>query len=154
MTLVRPRVRYSVPSGRPSEKSFLRNSNIFHRIHLKFCRLSTYDMKLCMWFWNFDSTISGGVISHADKLFNPNSCLHNSFYIFHRIHLKCCRLSSYDIKTCMWFWNFDSTISGGVISHADNYSNYNSCLRNSFYIFHRIYLKFCRLSFFDIKMCM
>ena len=71
MTLVCQCVRYSVcPSGRPSKGSCLLNSSyIFHRIHLKFCGLSSYDMKMCMWFYNFDSTIFDGVIAHVDLNF-------------------------------------------------------------------------------------
>ena len=41
----------------------------FHRIHFKFCRLSSYDMKMCMWFKNFDLTILDGDIAHADLNF-------------------------------------------------------------------------------------
>ena len=37
-----------------------------------------------------------GVIANADIRFvGEKSCLLNSFYIFHRIHLKFCRLPSY-----------------------------------------------------------
>ena len=59
MTFLRPCVRYSVRlsfclSGRPFKRSCLRK--FFHRIHLKVCRLSAYDMKMCIWFWNFDSS--------------------------------------------------------------------------------------------------
>ena len=53
------------------------------------------------------------------KLCKTWSCLHSSSYIFHWIHLKYCRLSSYDMKMCMWFRIFDWTIFDGVISHAD-----------------------------------
>ena len=77
------------------------------------------------------------------KLFQPWSCLHNSFYIFHRIHLKLFRLPSYDMKMCMWFRIFDWTISDGVIAHADICSvGQKSRLLNSFYIFHRIHWNF------------
>ena len=54
------------------------------------------------------------------------SCLRNFSYIFHQIHLKFCRLSSYDMKMCMWFQNFDSTIFEWVIVHADlNFANHD-----------------------------
>ena len=70
MTLVHLCVRYSVhPSIHhiSAERSCPRNSSyIFHGIHLKFCRLSSYDMKMCLWFWNFDSNIFDGVFAHAD----------------------------------------------------------------------------------------
>ena len=76
MTIVRPCVCYSVrPSVLPSVLSSGREilssqvPYIFHRIHLKFCRLSSYDMKMRIWFLNFDSTIFNGVIAHADLNF-------------------------------------------------------------------------------------
>ena len=69
-----------------------------------------------------------------------------TFYIFHQIHLKLCRLPSYGMKMCSCFKSFDSTIFDGVIAHADiRFVGQKSCLLNSFYIFHRIHLKFCRL---------
>ena len=50
MTLVHPCVRPSFrPFFHPSEIS----SYIFCRINLKFCRLFSYDMKMCMWFLIF-----------------------------------------------------------------------------------------------------
>ena len=49
-----------------------------------------------MWLRSFDRSIFDGVIAHADICFvGQKSCLLNSFYIFHRIYLKFCRLPSY-----------------------------------------------------------
>ena len=115
-------------SNFPSERSCLRSSSyIFHWIHLKFCRLFSYNMKMCICFWNVDWTIFDGVIAYADLNFpSERSCLCNSSYIFHLIHLKICRLSTYIMKMCMCFWNFDLTITDGVIAHADlNFANHN-----------------------------
>ena len=74
------------------------------------------------------------------------SCLRNSDYIFHRIHWTFCRHTYYDMKIWMWFWNFHSAIFDGVIAHADLRFAYPwACLHKVSYIFHRIYLKLCRL---------
>ena len=122
MTLVRPCVRPSVlpsvlPSVRP--KSCPRNSSyVFHRIDLKFYRLYSYDMKMCMWFSIFVSAIFDGVTALADSDL-PKSCPRNSSYIFHRIDLKFYRLYSYDMKMCMWFFIFVSAIFNGVTALAD-----------------------------------
>ena len=61
MTLVRPCVRASV---RHSVRSCLRKSSyVFHRTDLKFYRLPSYHMKMCIWLLIFVSAIFDEVMS-------------------------------------------------------------------------------------------
>ena len=91
----------------PSERSCLYNSYIFHLIHLKICRLSTYAMKMCVCFWNCVSTIFDGVIAYADLNFVNHNIVSATLSTSFIIHLKVCRLPSYDMKVCMWIRIFD-----------------------------------------------
>ena len=43
---------------------YFANHDLFH---LKLCRLSSYDMNICMWFRILNWTIFDGVIAHADQ---------------------------------------------------------------------------------------
>ena len=73
MTLVRPCVRPSIrPSDIPSVRSCPRNSSyVFHRNDLKFYRLPSYHMKMCMWFLMFISAIFDKVMALADSYIVP-----------------------------------------------------------------------------------
>ena len=71
MTLVRLCVR---PSVIPSVRSSLRNSSdVFHRIDLKFYRLPSYHMKMCVWFLIFVSAIFDKVMALADSHLVPET---------------------------------------------------------------------------------
>ena len=53
-------------------KSCPRNSAyIFCRINLKYCRLLSYDRKMCMWFFNFVLAIFDAVMALADSNLVP-----------------------------------------------------------------------------------
>ena len=87
----------------------------------EFCRLSSYDMKMCMWIWNLESTKFDGLICHADvdlshylRIFLPTfadlkSCVRNFSFLFRRTHLIC-RSSTDSTMMFMLFWNFNLTI--------------------------------------------
>ena len=154
MTLVLPCVRPSVrsvrPSVRPSEWSCLRDSPyIFHQIHLKFCRLSSYDMKMCTWFWNIYSTIFDGVIAYSDLNFanhnlvstTPSTsfiwCIWNYVDFFPMIWRCACGLG---FLIELFLTELLPMLTYTLLSER-------SCLRNSFYIVHRIHLKFCGIIF-------
>ena len=96
----------------------LNSSSIFSLIHLKICRVSSHGTKLCMCFSSFDSTFLWTVHAHI-YFAHPKSCLRNSSYIFHQVHLIFRRLSSCDTKMCMWIWKFNFNIFDRVTAHAD-----------------------------------
>ena len=63
-------------------------SSIFVQTCFKLCRICSYDMKMYMWFWNFDSTVFYTVITHIFINFaHQKSFLCNSSYMFRQIHL-------------------------------------------------------------------
>ena len=66
MTIVRPCMRPSVcPILSPPVP------HVFHRTDLKFYRLPSYHMKMCMWFLIFVSAISDKVMALADSYLVP-----------------------------------------------------------------------------------
>ena len=74
MTLIRLCVRLSViPSVRPSVCPIFSGNfaYIFHWTDLKFYRLPSYDMKMCMWFLIFVLAIFDQVMALADSNIVP-----------------------------------------------------------------------------------
>ena len=77
MTIVRPCVHPSIclsviPSVLPSVRSCPHNSSyVFHRTDLKFYRLPSYHMKICMWFLIFVWVIFDEVMELADSYLVP-----------------------------------------------------------------------------------
>ena len=95
------------PSYIPPVRSCPRNSPyVFHRTDLKFYRLPSYHMKMCIWFLIFVSSIFGR--SYGPCWLIP--CPHNSCHILCRIGLKLCRMFCHDLKMCMWFWIFSFSL--------------------------------------------
>ena len=79
MTLIRLFVRLSViPSVRPSVRpNFSCNFvYIFHRTDLKFYRLPSYHIKMCMWFLIFISAIFDQVMALANSYLVPQLLPH------------------------------------------------------------------------------
>ena len=87
-----------------THKASVRNSSyIVHQILLKFCRFSSFGVKMCTRFFSFVST----TFYRVTVLLN---CFHLESLCLYHICLDNFIFSSYDVKMCSWFRIFDLVI--------------------------------------------
>lgn len=84
-----------------------KSSYMFLKIDLKFYRLGSNDMKICICFLIFDSAIFDGGMTLADS----KNSLRNSRHLFDWIALKLCKMPRRNLKVRMELWILMLTFS-------------------------------------------